>query len=108
MCSLGTHFLNELVEMNILYMALFPRQQRNYLNEKFVLDAPNRLLNLVPNAQRWCDIIRVVDTKDVLMDGRLAILLADASEQEARIFFGDQRLDSRRVAAWGVADAMLT
>ncbi len=35
--SLGTHFLNELVEMNILYMALFPQQQPNYLNESFFL-----------------------------------------------------------------------
>ena len=34
--SLGTHFLNELVEMNTLYMALFPRQQRNYLNERIL------------------------------------------------------------------------
>ena len=46
--SLGTHFLNELVEMNMLYMALFPQQQRNYLNERFFLEAPNRLLDLVP------------------------------------------------------------
>ena len=38
--SLGTHFLNELVEMNMLYMALFPQQQ-NYLNERFFLDAPS-------------------------------------------------------------------
>ncbi|MDZ7620570.1 MAG: PEP/pyruvate-binding domain-containing protein, partial [Patescibacteria group bacterium] len=28
--SVGTHFLNELVEMDILYMALFPKQQSNY------------------------------------------------------------------------------
>lgn len=87
--SLGTHFLNELVEMNILYMALFPRQQRNYLNEKFFLDAPNRLADLVPGAERWQQLVRVIDTKDVLAPGRSVLLLADAGQQEARIFLTD-------------------
>ena len=87
--SLGTHFLNELVEMNILYMALFPRQQRNYLNERFFLDAPNRLLDIVPSASRWSETVRVIDTKDILESDRLVLLLADAAEQEATIFFGD-------------------
>jgi hypothetical protein len=90
--SLGTHFLNELVEMNTLYMALFPRQQRNYLNERFFLDAPNRLLDLVPEANRWIDAIRVIDTKDVSQAGRLIALLADAGEQRAVIFHGDAQI----------------
>jgi hypothetical protein len=93
--SLGTHFLNELVEMNILYMALFPRQQRNYLNEKFFLDAPNQLLDIVPGSERWTQTVRVIDTKDVLTADRLVLLLADAGEQEARIFFGDCRSFSK-------------
>ena len=87
--SLGTHFLNELVEMNILYMALFPQQQRNYLNEEFFLDAPNRLLDMAPGAARWQEMVRVIDTKEVLPAGRQVLLLADASQQEARIFAGD-------------------
>jgi predicted nucleic acid-binding protein len=87
--SLGTHFLNELVEMNILYMALFPRQQHNYLNEKFFLDAPNRLLDIVPGVARWEQTVRVIDTRDVLPADRLVLLLADARQQEARIFVGD-------------------
>lgn len=88
--SLGTHFLNELVEMNVLYMALFPRQQSNYLNERFFLDAPNRLSDLVLGATRWNEAVRVIDTKDVLGADRLVLLVADAGEQEARIFFGDR------------------
>ncbi len=84
--SLGTHFLNELVEMNILYMALFPQQQRNCLNERFLLEAPNRLVDLVPTAAAWQEIIRVIDTRDVLGEHRTMLLLADAGEQEARVF----------------------
>lgn len=94
--SLGTHFLNELVEMNILYMALFPRQQRNYLNEKFFLESRNQLLDIVPGAGRWADMVRVIDTRDVLPAGRLVLLLADAQEQEARIFVGDAAMLAAR------------
>lgn len=87
--SLGTHFLNELVEMNLLYMALFPRQQRNFLNERFFLDAPNRLLDLVPTAARWQEMVRVIDPRDVLEPDRAVLLLADAGAQEAKLFVGD-------------------
>jgi hypothetical protein len=94
--SLGTHFLNELVEMNILYMALFPRHQRNYLNEGFFLDGPNRLLDIVPAAGRWQEMVRVIDTKDVLPPGRSVLLLANANEQEATIFLGDSDILSKQ------------
>lgn len=90
--SVGTHFLNELVEMNILYMAMFPRRQRNYLNERFFLDAPNRLLDCAPGAGPWQDLVRVIDARDVLRPGRAVLLLADAGEQEARLILGDARL----------------
>lgn len=87
--SLGTHFLNELVEMNILYMALFPREKRNYLNEEFFRESPNRLLDLVPSAAQWQDMVRVIDAKDVLDDEHGVLLLADATEQQARIVVVD-------------------
>jgi hypothetical protein len=92
--SLGTHFLNELVEMNILYMALFPQQQRNYLKERFFLDSPNRLLDIVPGAAEWQEIVRVIQAKDVLDDEHGVLLLADASEQQASIFLADASVQS--------------
>lgn len=90
--SLGTHFLNELVEMNILYMALFPHQKRNHLNERFFLDAPNRLVEVVADAGRWQDLLRVVDPRDILPAGHAVLLLADASQQEAQLFVGESGL----------------
>jgi pyruvate,water dikinase len=33
--SLGTHFFSDLVETDILYLAVFPQRQDNRLNEKF-------------------------------------------------------------------------
>ncbi|NLY01896.1 MAG: pyruvate, phosphate dikinase [Rhodopirellula sp.] len=88
--SLGTHFLNELVEMNILYMALFPERQQNYLNEQFFLDAPNRLLEIVPGAGPWREMVRVIDTRDVLSANRSVLLLADAGSQEAKVVMVDK------------------
>ncbi len=90
--SLGTHFLNELVEMNILYLAIFPQKNRDFLNEEFFLNHRNRLPDLVPNPGMWADLVRVVDAADVVPQGRCIALLADATRQEATVFFADRSL----------------
>lgn len=62
--SLGTHFLNELVELDTLYMALFPHKEGNRLNDGYFDQAPSRLLELAPDAERWKDVVRVIDAAD--------------------------------------------
>jgi hypothetical protein len=59
--SLGTHFFNDLVELDILYTALFPGQQHNSWNRDFFLQSPNRLAELVPSAGKWAPVLRVID-----------------------------------------------
>lgn len=59
--SLGTHFFNDLVEMDILYLALFPDRAGNAWNRDFFLKSPNRLTELVPDAGRWAPLLRVLD-----------------------------------------------
>jgi pyruvate, water dikinase len=59
--SLGTHFFNDLVEMDILYMALFPSQKGNSWNHVFFEQTPNRLTELLPGESRWTDAVRVID-----------------------------------------------
>ncbi len=59
--SLGTHFLSDLVETDILYLALFPQRQDSRLNEAFFAEQPNRLAELLPNAAEWAPCIRVID-----------------------------------------------
>jgi hypothetical protein len=63
--SLGTHFLNELVEMDILYLALFPAHADNFLNKAFFESRPNRLADLAPDAADWARAVRVVDAADL-------------------------------------------
>ncbi len=84
--SLGTHFLNELVERNILYLALFPQQGGNFLKQDFFEATPNRLLDLVPGAERFERAIRVIDT--ARLPGATPIqIAADAQRQTVNVFF---------------------
>ena len=46
--SLGTHFFNDLVEMDMLYLALFPGRKGNSWNHAFFEQTPNRLAELLP------------------------------------------------------------
>ena len=63
--SLGTHFLNELIEMDILYLALFPTRQDNFLNKAFFSSLPNHLADLAPDAAGWASAVRIIDTADL-------------------------------------------
>jgi hypothetical protein len=63
--SLGTHFLNELIEADMLYLALYPARDKNFLNRELLLSCPNRLVSLVPEAAQWADALRVVDGADL-------------------------------------------
>jgi len=79
--SLGTHFLNELIEMDILYLALFPKQEGNRLNASLLVAAPNRLTDLAPDAAEWADAVRVIEPNHVA-DVRGLVLHADTLKQE--------------------------
>jgi len=71
--SLGTHFLNELVEMDMLYLALFPTRSDNSLSKTFFEGRPNRLAALAPDAANWAHAVRVIDLADI--DGGRGIRL---------------------------------
>ncbi len=62
--SLGAHFFNELVEADMLYLALFPGRQDNFLNESFLATMPNRLSTLLPGTE-LSHVIHVVDSRDI-------------------------------------------
>jgi pyruvate,water dikinase len=60
--SLGTHFFNELVELDILYLALFPARRNNcWRRDFFESPSANRVADLVPEAAEWAHAIRVLD-----------------------------------------------
>ena len=84
--SLGTHFLNELVERNVLYLALFPGQGDNGWNRAFFESAPNRLSELVPSAGQFERVLRVIDVDRLPGQPEIQIA-ADARRQTVKVFF---------------------
>ncbi len=82
--SLGTHFFNELVEADILYVALFPEKEGNALKEDRLLGLPSRLAELSPDDARWDRAVRVIDAAD--LGGRRLVLHANTFEQRAVCF----------------------
>ena len=59
--SLGTHFFNDLVEMDMLYMAIYPNHADTLYRSEFFEQADNRLTELLPNATAWESVVRVID-----------------------------------------------
>jgi len=80
--SLGTHFFNDLVEANMLYLAVFAGKAGNWLNEEFLSGRENRLASLLPDEARWSEAIRVIDLPDS-PGGRILYLHADSPGQRA-------------------------
>ena len=81
--SLGTHFFGELVEMNVLYFALFPGREGNRLNLAALLAAPNRLAELAPEAAGLEHVLRVVRADDLSPAGTW--LVADGLGREVNV-----------------------
>ncbi|MBN1437091.1 MAG: hypothetical protein JW936_08440 [Sedimentisphaerales bacterium] len=75
--SLGTHLFSELVEMEILYLALFPDREGNLLNDTFFKEAPNRLVDFVPDGENLSHVVRVID-----VSGGVGKLYANTLEQK--------------------------
>jgi pyruvate, water dikinase len=67
--SLGTHFFGELVEMNILYFALFPGREGNRLNLDTLQQAPNHLEELAPDMAGLSSVLRVVRADELSPEG---------------------------------------
>lgn len=59
--SLGTHFFNDLVELDMLYLAVAPGRPDNVLNEELLRRQPNQLTTLLPSAAELAAVLWVID-----------------------------------------------
>ncbi len=87
--SLGTHFFSDLVEMEMLYFALFPHRSENVLNDPFLTEAPNQLGDLLPGDAAWSRTVRVIDTA-ALPGGKTMHLNANPLKQRVVGYVGDE------------------
>ena len=81
--SLGTHFFSDLVETDILYLAIFPQRHDNRLNTAFFEQQPNRLAELLPPAAEMAHCVRVIDLPN---GASPAVLRLNANTLKQRVF----------------------
>ena len=74
--SLGTHFFNDLVEHDLLYLACFPGKPGNSIDEQWLLAAPSS----TPHDPPLAHCVRLIDLATAG-----AVLSADAFQQTASI-----------------------
>lgn len=61
--SLGTHFFNDLVEHDLLYMACFPGKPGNFIDEQWLLDAPSDTEQRLGKPGKLSHVVRWIDTE---------------------------------------------
>lgn len=71
--SLGTHFFNDLVEMDMLYLAVSPGRDGHALNDALILSQPNLLPELIPSAASLAGGLWVVDNPPPGQGGALQL-----------------------------------
>jgi pyruvate,water dikinase len=85
--SLGTHFFNDLVEMDMLYLAIYPEKAGSVLNHELLMALPNSLLALASGAERWDPVIRVIlEAGD---RARSMTLKVDSLTQQGLLYLGE-------------------
>jgi pyruvate, water dikinase len=80
--SLGTHFFNDLVEMDMLYFVIYPQRYDNALNRSFFKSSLNRLIDLIPEATDLQSVVKVFDRPTDAKE-RTLCLYADVLKQNA-------------------------
>ena len=80
--SFGTHFFQDLVESDIRYLPLYPDDPGVVFNEAFLLSAPNRLAEMLPEHAHLADVVRVIDVPQAT-GGLVLRVLMNAESDEA-------------------------
>jgi hypothetical protein len=60
--SFGTHFFQDLVEGDIFYIALFPKNENVTFNKEWFAQMPNLLKDFVPESDKYAHVVKVYET----------------------------------------------
>jgi hypothetical protein len=88
--SYGTHFFQDLVEADIIIVPLFPDDPGAILNESFLLNSPNMLAAIAPEAGKCQETVRVIHVPSVCAGQFLHVYL-DMNASQGLGFFGPAR-----------------
>lgn len=87
--SFGTHFFQDLVESNILYLPLYPDDSGILFKESFLLNSKNILTDLFPDMDKLSSVIKVIDVSQNT-NGELLHILMNAEEGKALAILSEQ------------------
>jgi pyruvate,water dikinase len=80
--SFGTHFFQDLVESQIIYVAIFPSQVESQFNQEFFCAAPNSLTRVLPDAAGFESLVNLIDVPEVT-GGLTACMAANPISRQA-------------------------
>ncbi len=84
--SLGTHFFNDLVENDMLYIAIDPKHKESILNKDLLSKMDNILAKILPEVEKYEDIIKVFEYNNESNQEKMRIY-ADTINQTAILYF---------------------
>lgn len=84
--SFGTHFFNDLVEANIISIALYPDRKDTFFNEDYFMNSKNSIEKIAPSISHLKDIIHIIDVQKT-SEGNLLHIYQDDEHQKGIGFF---------------------
>lgn len=85
--SYGTHFFQDLVEAEIIYMPVYPSHPGVDFNETFFRESTNQLTECCPSLSAYTDIVKLIDVP-ADQSGRHLQLVADPESRRAVCYIG--------------------
>ncbi len=89
--SFGTHFFQDLVEADIVYIPLYPDNEVNILRQGFFFSSENLLPEILPEYSYLADTLKVIDIGRSYFGKTLSIHMNSDLEQ-AVAFFTDEKV----------------
>jgi len=83
--SYGTHFFQDLVEAEILYLPVYPDDKTADFNTEFFTGSPNILKDILPELSNFEEVVQVIDVK-AAANGATAKVIADPQTRRAVCF----------------------
>jgi hypothetical protein len=86
--SFGSHFFQDLVEAQVIYLPVYPETPAAEFNREFFAAAANALAELLPEDAGFAGVVKVIDVP-AATGGRLARVAADPTSRAAVCWVGE-------------------